>query len=270
MRHIKVGLIGCGSIGSVLAKYINSDKNFRLLYVLDVERRKCRDVLKKIKSKPRIVKTVSEMADADLIIEAASQECVKDYGLKILDHSDLMVMSVGAFSDTDSFEKMKRKAEENGRHVYIPSGAIPGLDGIKAAGMAELEKVTLTTRKPPKSLEGAPWVVEKDISLKSIRKPMVIFEGRAKEAARWFPKSVNVSIALSLAGIGVEKTKVRVMADPFTDRNVHEIEAEGKFGNMTLRTENFPSPGNRKTSYLAALSAIATLKKLSENIQIGT
>ena len=100
-----------------------------------------------------------------------------------------------------------KKAAEKGRKVYVPSGAITGLDGLKSAAVGNIEKVVLTTRKPPAALEGAPWVIKNDISLRSIRKPTVIFEGTAAEAAEWFPKNVNVAVSLSLAGIGPEKTR---------------------------------------------------------------
>jgi len=270
MKGLKAGLLGCGSIGAALANYIDRDKDLELLYLYDTARKKSRDLAKKLKSKPKIAAGPEGMPGCDLVIEAASQAAVKEHALQILDHSDLMIMSVGALSDESLFAKMKKRAEETGRHLYIPSGAIAGLDGIKSAAMGKIDKVTLTTRKPPLGLEGAPYVVKNDISLRSIRKPTVIFEGTAKEAVAGFPKNINVSVALSVAGMGVEKTMVRIIADPFCDRNVHEIEAEGSFGRMTARTENVPSPKNRKTSYLAALSAIATLDGIRRNVKIGT
>lgn len=267
---INVTLIGCGNIGTVLARHIDNDKDFSLSCVLDSDDGNMKKLVELLKNKPRMIKTTAEIEDADLVIEAASQEFVKESALDILEKSDLMVMSVGAFSDKELFDKMKAKAEKHDRKVYIPSGAIPGLDGIKAAAMGKLKKVTLITRKLPEHFAGSPGAARFHIGMDAIRKPMVIYEGDAREAASLFPRNINVSISLALAGLGVEKTRAKVIADPFAKTNVHEIVAEGDFGTMTLRTENLPSPGNSKTSYLAALSAIATLKKIRESVQIGT
>jgi aspartate dehydrogenase len=267
---LKVGLIGCGSIGTVIAKFLDSDKNFELAYILDDDMDKCKRLSSGLKGPPASVIRVQDMEGVDLIIEAASQECVGERMFSALEKADVMIMSVGAFSDSGLFERIKAKAEKHKRKVYIPSGAIPGLDGIKAAAVNGLKKVALVSRKPPKNLHGSPGAAKFRIGMDAITKPTVIYEGSAEEAAQLFPRSINVSVALSLAGLGVKKTAVKVVADPFVKRNVHEIHAEGKFGMMTLRTENLPSPGNKKTSYLAALSAIATLKRIRESMQIGT
>jgi aspartate dehydrogenase len=143
------------------------------------------------------------------------------------------------------------------------------LDGIKSA-RDEIERVMIRTIKPPKSLEGAPFFKKRHIELSKIRKPTIIYEGSAEEAARLFPSNINVAASLSLAGIGPRRTKVQIIADPNIKCNVHEITAEGRFGVLKTRAENVPSPDNPKTSYLAALSAIATLKKITEPIQVGT
>jgi aspartate dehydrogenase len=238
--------------------------------VFDSEKKKCDSLLKEVRNKPKAVKGPDAMEGADLVIEAASQDAVREYATGILDRSDIMIMSVGALADDKLWKDLLKKAEANGHRIYVPSGSIAGLDAVKSAAAGKIEEVTITTRKPPKALADSNWVREKDISMATIKKPTVIFEGSAREAARWFPKNVNVSVSLSLAGIGPEKTKVRVMADPFSDRNVHEIEVKGSFGRMTTVTENRPSPKNPRTSRLAALSAVATLKKIRGNAFIGT
>jgi aspartate dehydrogenase len=265
---IRIGLIGCGAIGNVLAKAIDKDKDFELVYIFDLKKEKCEDLASKLSKRPKIAKSLEEMFDCDLIIEAASQEAVREYSLRILDHSDLMIMSVGALRDERLFSKIEEKARN--RRVYIPSGAIAGVDGVKSAGIGKINEVVLTSTKSIEGLEGEPYVREKHINLKEIRKPTLIFEGSAKEAAKFFPRIINVSITLSLAGIGTEKTKVRIIADPFAKINKHEIEVKGEFGRLRTVTENVLCPDNRKTSYLAALSAIRTLKKIKENILIGT
>lgn len=269
-KRMSIGLIGCGAIGSVLADYISKDKEMDLTCIFDADAKNSRGLSSKLKKKPRAVKSPGDMKACDLVIEAASQDAVREHALGALEHSDLMIMSVGALSDSALFNSLRKRAKETGRHIHIPSGAIAGLDGIKAAGMGKIDKVTLTTRKPPAGLEGAPYIVDNGISLRSMKKPTVVFEGNAKQAAAAFPKNINVAVSLSLAGIGVEKTKVRIIADPFSVRNVHEIVAEGRFGKLTAKTENLPSPKNKKTSYLAALSAIATLDRIRRNVVAGT
>ncbi len=265
-----VCLVGCGSIGTIIAEYLDSDSAFDLSYLLDSDASAAKKLSGKLKSGPIIIRELAEMDDVDLVIEAASQDFVRQNGKAVLGKSDIMVLSVGALADEKLLGDMKKTAEENGKSIYIPSGAIPGLDGIKAASIEGLENVLLTTRKPPESFEDSSYVKKKGIEIKSIKEPMTIFEGSAEEAALMFPRNVNVSIALSLAGIGAEKTRVRVIADPSVERNVHEIEANGDFGKMELRTENLPSPKNPRTSYLAALSAIAMLKGMTGSIQVGT
>jgi len=128
----------------------------------------------------------------------------------------------------------------------------------------------LTTTKHPQGLKGAPFILENNIDLDSLKEKTLLFEGSADEAARAFPANVNVAASLGLAGLGAEKTRVRIFADPQASRNIHEIMVEGAFGKFTCCIENIPSPSNPKTSFLAALSAVATLRKITEPLQIGT
>ncbi|MFQ5800136.1 MAG: aspartate dehydrogenase domain-containing protein, partial [Candidatus Hydrothermarchaeales archaeon] len=132
-----------------------------------------------------------------------------------------------------------------------------------------LFEVELKTIKSPASLEGAPYIVEKGMDLSGIKKRTVIFSGNASEAVAGFPSNVNVAAALAISGIGVRKTRVKIIADPAVERNIHEIRAKGDFGELSFRTENLPSQKNPKTSLLAALSAVSTLKKITNPIKIG-
>ncbi|MFH0956759.1 MAG: aspartate dehydrogenase [Candidatus Aenigmatarchaeota archaeon] len=269
MAPLKVGIIGCGSIGTLIAKAIDMDEDFALSFLMDEDGSKATELSGKLKSKPSVVSSVSAMKGASLVIEAASQECVREHAQTILSKSDIMIMSVGALADPNLLNSIRKAAEEGGKRIYIPSGAIAGLDGIRAvAGSAE--KVTLTTRKNPLAFEGVPWIAEKDIALRSIKKPTVIFEGTAAEAAELFPVNINVAMSLSLAGIGPEKTRVKILADPFIKENIHEVEAEGPFGKMLFRTENAVSSENPRTSQLAGLSAVAMLKGIAQSMRVGT
>jgi len=206
-----------------------------------------------------------------LVIEAASQDAVRQYAVKTLyKGKDLMIMSTGALLDDDLFKEISKIAKEKGKKVYLPSGAIVGLDNIKAAAVRFVDEVMLVTRKPPRSFEGAPLVEERGIDLSKLDNPLLLFEGSAREAVKLFPKNVNVSASLSLAVIGPDRTKVRIIADPQAENITHEIHVRGEFGEIMTRTVNRPFPDNPKTSYIAALSAIATLRKISGNIIVGT
>ena len=156
------------------------------------------------------------------------------------------------------------------RRVYLPSGAVCGIDGLKSCRAGSIYSVTLTTRKPPRGLEGAPYLKEKNIRLSDIKGETVIFDGTAREAIKGFPQNVNVCAALSLAGIGADKTRVRIMTSPEYTKNIHEVRIEGDSGNISTRTENVPSKANPKTSQLAVFSAIATLEGIAKSVRVGT
>ena len=178
-----------------------------------------------------------------------------------------MIMSVGGLIGAT---KVFDSAAKKGCSVYIPSGAICGLDGIKAARCSSIKSAVLTTRKPPRALEGAPYILKKKINLSKLKKDTVIFDGTARQAAKAFPKNINVAASLSLAGIGFNRTKVRIIACPGLKKNSHCIEAKGSFGRIVTQTENVPSPGNPKTSFMAILSAIAALGGIINNSRVGT
>jgi aspartate dehydrogenase len=180
-----------------------------------------------------------------------------------------MIMSVGALADKELYKSIKIMAKENDSRIYIPSGAISGLDGLKSASIGTIRKVTLTTTKNPAGLEGAPYILENKIDLAALKVATVIFEGSATDAVKAFPANVNVAATLCLAAREGE-VRVKIIADPNIHVNRHEIMAEGNFGQIFTRVENVPFPRNPKTSYLAALSAIATLRSIVEPIKIGT
>jgi len=271
MKHkIKLGIVGCGAIGSEIARgcvNLLSDKiELRALY--DLEREKSLRLSGSL-GKNIAVNSAEELFDvADLIVESAGGEAAKGVLQKAIEKAkDVMIMSVGGLLGSVG---LLEKAGEKGIRVYLPSGAICGIDGLKGAGLSEINSVTLTTRKPPKGLSGAPYLREKGIDINSIKEETVIFEGSARDAVRGFPKNVNVASLLSLAGIGATKTVVRIVTSPAYTKNVHEIKITGDFGGITTRTENVPSEKNPKTSRLAYLSAIATLKGIVESVKIGT
>jgi len=270
----RIGLLGCGAIGTQIALAIDSGKiPATLTHVYDGSKEASEILVEKLKNKPEIVENPHLLSShpVNIVVEAASQDAVRDVGLSVLQNKrDFMIMSVGALLDESIYEILSDACRDFKKTIFLPSGAIAGLDGIKSV-KDELESVSITTTKHPRSLKGATFFESSEIDLDSINSSTIIFEGSAKEAVSLFPSNINVAALLSLSGIGSEKTGVKIVADPNTDKNTHHIEAFGKFGKMTFTIENFPDPENPKTSMLAILSAIETLKKYcSDDIQIGT
>jgi aspartate dehydrogenase len=195
----------------------------------------------------------------DIVVEAAAVEAAALYLKEVVaSKKDLVVSSIGAFKDIAFLEELKALAEAGGTHIYLPSGAIGGLDVLQSAkAVGGLKHVQITTRKSPASLG-----IEAD-------EEKLLFDGSAYEAVEKFPKNINVALVLAIAGIGVGQTKVRIFADPEIERNTHTIEAEGEFGRMQLQVENNPMPGNPKTSLLAALSILSVLQNRGSALRIG-
>jgi aspartate dehydrogenase len=267
----KIGILGCGTIGSFLAQRIEEDfqGQARIVGLCDIDDSRAQQLASKLTQKIPILAPEQLIDRSDLIIESTSREACPDLCKKTLEKGkEIMVLSVGGLiGNMDLFSLAKKK----GCRIILPSGAICGLDGVKSARIGEVSTVTLTTRKPPQGLKGAPYVVENNIDLDAIVEEQVIFDGTAEEAVSGFPKNINVSAMLSIAGVGPKKTLVRIITSPEYTVNSHEIEVEGAFGRLVYRTENVPFPDNPKTSFLAALSAVATLKQLlDESVKVGT
>ncbi len=268
---VRIGIVGCGTIGTKLAEYIDRKLEDRteVVALSDIDESKARNLASGLKAKPKVTSIDDLVSAADLVIEAASAKVSFEVAKKSVDAGkDVMVMSTGGL--LKDYKSLFDSANKKGSKIYLPSGAICGLDGLKGAKVARIEKVTLTTRKPPVGFKGAPYVIKNNINLDEIKSDKVLFEGSASEAIDGFPANINVAATLSLCGIGPDKTKVRIIASPLITRNIHEVEIEGEFGKLLARTENVPSPDNPKTSYMAILSAIATLEGILEPVKIGT
>ncbi|MFH1834815.1 MAG: aspartate dehydrogenase [Methanobacteriota archaeon] len=273
---MKIGLIGCGNLGGFIAKAVDEGEihGTRLVCVYDKNRLNSDKLVKTLKNKPNILADYMEFSkyNLDLVIEAASQKAVRECILNILQNRvNVMVMSVGALLDENMIKKVLDTCEKQGVNVYVPSGAVAGLDGVKAACTGQVYEVRLHSIKPIKSLEGNKYLESEGIDLNSITEEKIVFDGLAMDAVHAFPKSINVCAALSLSGVGASKTHVRISVDPNVERIRHKITVKGDFGELTTEVNNVPSPNNPKTSYLAALSAIRMIKTLSgEHLHIGT
>jgi aspartate dehydrogenase len=241
----KAGIIGCGAIGTLIATAAEQGiVECEELILYDYNTEKAEKLRRSLRIPVRVVKSVDEMVKLrpSVVVEAASQQAAREYAGKITAEGiELIVMSIGALLDSNI----------KSTKIHVPSGAIGGLDAISTAALAGIEEVVLITRKNPKSLE-----IDN-------RKEKTLYEGNAQEAARLFPKEMNVAATLALA-VQPEKVKVKVISDPKVKRNVHEIKIRWKHGDMFLRFANDPHPNNPGTSALAAWSAIKMLKELLE------
>ena len=270
----RIGLLGCGSIGTQIALAIDSGSIPAVLtHIYDDSKEASLALHQKLKNKP-VISDNSHLLSSypvDIVVEAASQDAVRDVALSVLQNRrDLMIMSVGALLDESIYEILSDACKDFKKTIYLPSGAIAGLDGIKSV-RKEITSLSITTTKHPRSLKGAKFFDTCDIDLDSLTCAKTIFEGTAKNAVSLFPANINVAALLSLSGIGSDHTVVKIVADPSTDKNTHHIEVTGKFGKMTFIIENIPDPNNPKTSKLAIMSAIETLRGYcSDEVQIGT
>jgi len=270
MSKIKVGIIGCGTIGSEIARACQGRLKDKvgLFAICDIDKAKAKTLGDALKKKTPILSLGEITKKCDLVVEAASAKISADVLNKcIKNRKSCLVMSVGGLLGR---EKLLESARSKGIRVYIPSGAICGIDGLKSASVGKIESVTITTRKPPKGLVGAPYLTEKGIDVAGLKEETVVFEGTAADAVKGFPQNINVAAVLSIAGIGSGHTKVRIVASPGCSSNIHEIELIGEFGSINTRAENMPSKTNPKTSALAIFSAIATLEGALSSVRVGT
>ena len=246
----RIGIIGCGAIGTGIAEFIQArlKTKARVVALCDIDLKKADFLSKKIKPRPAVTSIDDLIRKSDLVIEAAGVNVSAEIAKKaVLRKKSVLIMSTGGLLKNPGLIK-----EPN---VYIPSGAICGIDGLKAASIGRIKSVSLTTRKPLKGLKGS-------IDVDKIKKETVVYSGTAQDAVRRFPKNINVAATLSLSGLGPKKTRVRIITSPKYTRNTHEVEIEGEFGRIFTRTENLPSKSNPKTSQLAIFSALAKLKEV--------
>jgi len=253
---MNVGIIGCGAIANIIASRIvpeDNDINIKYFFDKDIERA---ENLASFSGGIAVLDFDDMLNDVDLILECASPDSVKHFAPKILEKGiDMIILSIGAFMDRDFYKKAYDMAKKNNAHIHLPSGAIVGLDGIKAVADYNLKDITLVTRKSPKSLG------------KTVDCEEILFEGKASEAVKEFPLNINVAATISLACN--RDIDVKIIVDPNVDRNVHEITARGDFGEFKTITMNYPCATNPKTSMLAAISAIKLLKSFNETITVG-
>lgn len=267
---MRITIVGCGSIGSKLAKAADEMAEVKRIYLMDEEPGRAEGLAEQL-NKAIVIKDVEEeLYHSDLVVEAASQAAASAIVPKVVARGvDIMIMSVGALVDDSFREAVKEKATLSEAKIFIPSGAVCGTDGLRSSAVGELDEVELITTKGPKSLEGVDWITDHGIDVDTLTERTVVYSGTAREAVKLFPKNINVAATVALLGVGFDKTKVTIVVDPESHSNSHELRVKGEFGEMTCHTYNVPSPDNPKTSYLAAMSAISALKRIVRNEWIG-
>lgn len=257
---MRLGLIGYGAIAETLLAGLRADVAHGPEAVICLARPEAKDraeaLLDAHGTGERSVVTDIESfiaAGVTLAVECAGQGALRDFGERVLAAKiDLVPASVGALADDDLHRRLLRAAEQSGARLYLPSGAVGGLDILGAAKLAGIESLLYTSRKPPAAWRGTP--AEKLIDLSALRQETMFYEGTARAAARDYPKNANVAAALALAGPGFDKTRVRLIADPLATRNVHEIAMASSCADVTMRIEGRPSPHNPQTSLTTGFS----------------
>lgn len=267
---LKLGIAGLGAIGMAVARKIDGGAvpGIALSAIAARDHAKATAKLAEFRSKPPLV-SLPELAEhADVVLECVPGALFAEVAGPAVERGRTFIpLSVGQLLD---HMDLVDRARVTGARIIVPTGALAGLDAIRAIAEGQVESVRIRTRKPPKGLEGAPYLRSQGISLQGLKEPLRIFEGSAREAIRGFPANVNVAVALSLAGIGPDRTCIEIWADPSVTRNMHTIEAVSDSSNLTVTIENIPSVENPATGKVTPLSALAALRRLTAPLVIGT
>jgi aspartate dehydrogenase len=205
---------------------------------------------------------------ADVVVECAPAAAFREVAEPALRAGRIfMPVSVGQLLEHPDLIELGR---QTGARIIVPTGALLGLDAVRAAAEGEIRSVVMVTRKPPEGLAGAPYLSQHRIELAGLRAPLKVFEGNARDGARGFPANVNVAAALSLAGIGPERTRLEIWADPHVTRNTHRIVVEADSARFEMQIENVPTEENPRTGRITALSVIAALRRLTATLSVGS
>jgi aspartate dehydrogenase len=263
-----VAIAGLGAIGLPLARALDGGVDgLRLIAVSVRDEAKARANLTGFRPPPRLV-GLHALAEADIVVECAPGAVFERIAVPALEAGRILVpASVGALLPRMHLVEF---AKRTGARIVVPTGALLGLDAVRAAAEGRVDSVTIETRKPPMALAGAPYLEQHGIDVTGLTQPLLVFEGNARDAAAGFPANVNVAAALALAGIGPINTGVRIWADPATSRNEHTIRVEAEAARFTMTIENVPTADNPKTGRLTALSMLACLRGLVSTLKVGS
>jgi aspartate dehydrogenase len=267
---LKLGIGGLGAIGLAVAGRIDAGEvpgiSLAAVAVRDADR--ARKTLAAFRSNPRLTTLAGLAGAADVVLECLpSAQFAAIAEPAIRNGRILMPLSVGALLNHMPLIDLAR---ETGAKIIVPTGALLGLDAVRAAAEGQITSARIITRKPPAGLAGAPLLVERGISVDDIKEPVRVFEGTARQAIAGFPANVNVAVALSLAGIGPDQTRIEIWADPGVTRNTHTVIVKSDSSDLTMTIENVPSPDNPRTGRITALSVLAALRRLTAPLVVGS
>jgi aspartate dehydrogenase len=263
----RVAIAGLGAIGRALASRLGSVPGLELSCVAARRPDAAREWLDRAGIGCPIVPLAALPDHADIAVECAPAAIMEDIcGPMLKAGKRVLVLSVGALLPRPHLVELARAHQGQ---IIVPTGALLGLDAVSAAAEGEIRSVTMVTRKPPRGLAGAPYLLAHDISVEGLTEAKRVFKGTARDAAAGFPANLNVVAALSLAGIGPDRTTIEIWADPAVTRNCHTIQVEADSASFTMTIENIPSE-NPKTGRITALSALAALRKLGAPLRVGT
>ncbi|HJQ55614.1 MAG TPA: aspartate dehydrogenase [Vineibacter sp.] len=267
--HLRVAIAGLGTIGLKVARALDAGiDGLTLVAVAGRDLGKTVGQAAVLRCTPRVLGTAAIAESADIVVDCAPSAAFAALAASVV-AAGKTLMTVNAGALLHHLDLVER-AKATGGRIIVPTGGLLGLDAVRAAAEGNIERVTMITRKPPNGLEGAPYLVERGVSLAGLNAPRKVFEGNAADGARGFPANVNVAAALGLAGIGPQRTWLEIWADPALDRNTHTIEVEADSARFTLRIENVPSEENPRTGKITALSVIACLRGLTSPLRVGT
>lgn len=267
---LRIAIGGFGAIGRVVAEALDGGLEGLSLAAVSARDAARAEAAMAGFARPAPVLPLDRLWEAaEIVVECAPAQHLRDIAEPALAHGRTVVtLSCGAL--LDNFDLVALARRQGGR-ILVPTGALIALDAVQAAALGGgISRVQMITRKPPAGLDGAPYLIEHQISVAGLGAPKLVFSGTARAAARGFPANVNVAAALALAGIGPDRTMIDIWADPGVSRNTHRIEVEADAARFSMQIENVPSRENPKTGRLTPLSVIALLKKLAAPLAIGT
>ena len=267
--ELSVAIGGFGVIGKAVAAALDKGIGGLRLVAVSARGRAAAAARMSDMARPVPVVPLAELAAlADIVIECAPAAVFHEIAEPAIESGRIFIpLSCGALLD---YPKLTARAAQTGARILVPSGALLGLDAVRAAAEGVIHSVTMVTRKPPRGLAGAPYLIENQIRVDDLDAPLKVFEGTAREAARGFPANVNVAVALSLAGIGPDATMIEIWADPDVERNTHTIRVDSDATRFEMTIEGIPSQDNPATGMLTPLSVIATLRGLVNPLKAGT
>jgi len=266
---LRIAIAGLGAIGQSLARSLHQDPlpGIALVAVSARNTERAQSWLDTIKCPAHLCPLEDLEPLADIVVECAPAPLLRQIATPFLNSGKkVIILSIGALLFNEDLIELAR---QTGGRLYVPTGALIGLDAVSAASESQIHSVRMVTRKPPLGLAGAPHLLENNISVEGLTEPKKVFEGNAKEAARGFPANLNVVVALALAGVGPEKTMLEIWADPTISRNMHTISVDSDAARFSMTIENIPSH-NPKTGRIVAQSVRAMLRKMQAPMSVGT